>query len=242
VSGPLIDGDVLYVRASWSGRMLGSAAWIAPVLVAAGLIVLGAAAALPWPARLGVAAVAIGLGAAVAVRSWRHLGIRLTPTAIRFERLFSSDEMSWDDVIAVKLPYTNGRNGQGHVAIVVPVSGRRVSPGYVPPLEGAGSALVRGYIAQQVPKVCVDPEEPWQDRFGEWHGNLLDFDPEESIRSVRRAAVGPLVVRIEASSNGFRAVTSDHTGQSVRESATFPDLAAATAEALKHIELARDHA
>jgi hypothetical protein len=239
---PSVDGDELYVRASWSARMLGSPAWLAPVAPVVGLLVLFAATSMPWPVRVGAAAASIGLGCFVGVRSWGHLGLRLTPTSVRFERVFSSAEVAWADVLAVRLPWTAGRSGSGYAAFIVPTADHPASVGYVPPLDGVGCVLMRQYIGARVPGVRVDPTEPWQDRFGQWHGPMLEFDPEESIRTVRRAAVGSLVIRIEVSADGFRVVTSDPAGRSVRESSSIADLPTATSTAIEHIRLARSSA
>jgi hypothetical protein len=222
--------------------VLGSAFLLAPLSVVAGLLVMGAAVDLALPLRLALAIAAVGSGSFVGVRGWRHLGVRLTPESIRFERLFSAAEVTWADVAAVRLSWETGRIGTGYFVTVVARKGRRVSPGHVPPLEGLGSALVRRYIREHVPGVLVDPVEPWQDRFGAWHGDLLDFDPEESIRSIRRAAVGRLVIQVKVTDEGFRAVTSDASGRTVRESPLVPHLATATDAAIEHIRLARAEA
>ncbi len=181
---------------------------------------------------------ALGLGGFVGFRSWSHLGLRLTPASVRFERVFSSADVAWVDVVAVKLDWWHGRYGSGYAALVVPAAGRSTL-GHVPPLDSTGCVMMRKYMADHVPEVLVDPVEPWQDRFGEWHGPLSEFDPEESIRSVRRAAVGPLIIRIEPVADGFRVVTSDRAGRSVRESPSITDLPTATSIAIEHIRLAR---
>ena len=88
----------------------------------------------------------------------------------------------------------------------------------------------------------MNPVRPWQDRFGTWHSDLSEFDPEESIRSIRRAAVGGLVIRIEPTGDQFRVVTVDHTGDLVRESTSISDLKSATDTAIEHIRFAQSHA
>jgi hypothetical protein len=239
VAYPSVDGDELYLRASWSGRVNNKPTLYAPMALVAGVVVLSVATSMPWAVRLGTGLAAIGLGIFVGMRSWNHLGLRLTPASVRFERVFSSVEIAWSDVLAVQLPWTRGSLGTGYDVRFVPAVGQYVSNGGLPPLDSTGYVLMRQYMAQHVPEVRFDPAEPWQDRFGEWHGPLLEFDPEESIRTVRRAAVGPLLIRIQVIADGFRVVTSDPTGRSVRESSLIADLPTATSTAIEHIRLAR---
>ncbi|MDP2292672.1 MAG: hypothetical protein Q8M22_15910 [Actinomycetota bacterium] len=241
VPDPLALGDALYVRASWSGRVMASAFGLAPVAVITGVALLWVVE-LPLPTRSTLGVATIVFGGWVGLRSWRHLGIRVTAQSLRLDRVFSSSEVMWADVIALRMLWENGRLGTGYFVVVVPASRRRVSVGWVPPLEVAGTELLRQFMSDHVPGVHVDPVEPWQDRFGEWHGELHEFDPAESIRSVRRAAVGRWVISIRVTGDGFQAVTSEATGRVVRESPVFADLPAATEAAIEQVRLARSDA
>jgi hypothetical protein len=184
----------------------------------------------------------IAFGGWVWLRSWRHLGVRVSAQSLRLERVFSSSEVMWTDVVALRLLWVNGRLGTGYFLVVVPANRRRASCGFVPPLEDAGTGLLRQFLSDRVPGVQVNPVEPWQDRFGEWHGELHEFDPAESIRSVRRAAVGPWLISVKVTSEGFQAVTSDSAGRVVRESPVLADLSAATEAAIEQVRLARSDA
>lgn len=55
------------------------------------------------------------------------------------------------------------------------------------------------------PGIVLGPVRPWRDRFGVWHGDHFDEDPAEAIRSVRRAFVGPWVIRAVPVEGGYAA-------------------------------------
>src|SRR5262249_37833315 len=73
--------------------------------------------------------------------------------------------------------------------------------------------------------VPVNPTEPWCDRVGVWHGPLREFDPLESIRSIRKAAVGPYRVSVRVDGQGFKVVTEDEITKTItRQASSFASL------------------
>lgn len=64
-------------------------------------------------------------------------------------------------------------------------------------MDVVDSVLFAKFVQARDPDIAIDPQEPWCDRTGEWHGALHSKDPIESIRSIRHAATGRWAIDIK---------------------------------------------
>lgn len=228
--------DELFVRATWSGRLgrFSTLGFGASFVIGVAMVV---GAGVPLGLRvLGVALVVAS--AVVGWRIWRRPGMLVTSTGAVLRGVWSTRTVSWTDVAAISSEWGATRMASGWFVSFDMRPGRsRVWLGV--PVVGWDAGLLRDHLRRHAPEVLVNPEEPWRDRFGRWHGEFHEFEPTESIRTVRRAAVGPYVIRVEPSGDGFRAVTTDPAGVVVRESSVYADLTSATEAALEQIRQAQ---
>ena len=110
----------------------------------------------------------------------------------------------------------------------------------VPTLATSALEDLQAFVAANGIPVEVNPEPPWRDRTGLWHGDLLDHDPTESIRSIRKAAIGPWVVQVYPRGGEFIAITKwTKDGTAVREGQLRATLAEAVADGVAQVGLAQ---
>ena len=77
-------------------------------------------------------------------------------------------------------------------------------------------------------------------RFDRWHSPDAAADVAESLRSVRHASVGELLVSVLPVEGGFQAVVEDHRGARVDQSQTYPTLDHAVNAAIRLTERLRN--
>lgn len=168
------------------------------------------------------AVVQVGLG----VNAYRYFQQRLEldPSGVTIVHVWSSRRIEFANVLCV----TGG------------TSMRFVGDGQSDGLSVSheGRYAVEDFLHDHAREIKLNPVEPWLDRHGRWHGELHRTDPIESIRSVRKAAVGRWSVevkvlderRFQASAHTLAGAASARTGE-VRDT-----MSGATEDAIAMIE------
>lgn len=160
----------------------------------------------------------------VAVRYFRQR-MEIDQFGVTVVRIRSERRISMDDVLYVKadefVRFLGDRN--------------RDLGGLLVGWEGR-NALTR-YLRLHLPEVPVNPVEPWQDRHGRWHSELHRVDSLESIRTIRRAAVGRWAIEVKVhDSNRFQAIAHTRAGApGLWAGDEHPTLATATDDAVRMI-------
>jgi hypothetical protein len=173
-------------------------------------------------------------------RGVRVVGIELDERALVSRRMFSQQRVRWSDIAAVEMRWMATRAGAGMVVTLVPAPGVNLRDVRLPDLARNAPERFAAFTEAHGVDVPLNPVEPWVDRFGTWHAPMLEFDPLESIRSIRRAAVGPYLVSIGVVPEGFQVLTKDERdGSTQRQSPPFERLDEATTEAIQQIRIAQ---
>jgi hypothetical protein len=198
--------EVVFVRPSTSGRLYQRQVLfgtLGVVLAAAGI---GASRSAPVTVVLVLALVAVGSVVVTAVVGTR---LELHPDRMVVRRAYSSAAVRWVDVAAVHLEWWSLRDGAGYsfrITWMPEIAARSVA---LPPLSSGAVGAMKTYVSEHFIPVLINPTEPWMDRSALWHGEGHQYDPFESIRSIRSAAVGPWLVRVLSTEGGFHAMTSN---------------------------------
>ena len=136
-----------------------------------------------------------------------------------------------------------GRDGAGYATFFVWASARPPRVSTTPLLARSALDELTAFVVANGIAVELNPDSPWRDRTGVWHGEMLDFDPAESIRSIRKAAVGPWTVQVYPRGGDFLAITKwTKDGRVVREGQLHATLADAVADGLAQVTLAQQEA
>lgn len=201
----------LHLHTTWSARV--NAVQIAVGAAAAGLMGGQISRAATW-ILVGVTAV-LG-GGLVALWRWRE-GLVLTRVGLERRRLLRTRRVPWTDIVAL---VATGRSADAHdgydLRLVTWPHAKRRRLGATPLPERCVVAL-RTFVNQHGIDVGVEVTRPRDDERRTWHRELRGASPEESLRAVRRAAVGPWLVRIVVGNATFQAVVEDAHTSAVRE-------------------------
>lgn len=191
-------GRARLARFMWPGRGFALLGALSALLLAM---------AVDWvlPARLLLVALAVVV-VVLWGRAWHRSGLRLESDCLVVQGVFRSERIRWVELVAVELVWlATISDGSGYWLGLLPVPGVSLPRVGVSALSSDAVAVVRRFVDTRKLDVEVNPERPWCDRFGRWHGDGLEEDPLEAIRSVRRASVGPWRIRVRVDSDGFRA-------------------------------------
>ena len=233
--------DRVRLRPTVSGWLFGSA-----VMPCVEIVALTSALVAVNDSSVGARAVAATVSLAcfaILAADWKLAALELGGAGLTYRRLFRSASIAWSDLIALQLRWDSGRTGTGYRMLVVGAPSPTPVRHWVPLLRREALPLVESYVEEHGIDLPVNPVEPWRDRLGTWHGELHQFDPLESIRSIRRAAVGPWEISVVLSGSTFRAVTKNaQDGSVARESPRRDQLAAAIEDAVAQVRIAQAEA
>ena len=158
-------------------------------------------------AKLVLLGIALGLAcAAAAVVRGSH--IDAYPDRLEFHTMVSRPKTAQlNEVSAISVTWSDERWGYNYYEptgyrIGVHLASKRRMIVWSLALPQHALHNVQTLIETYQPEVVLNPTPPWLDRFGRWHGDHLDEDPVEAMRSVRRAFVGPWVIRASAKGDG----------------------------------------
>lgn len=166
--------------------------------------------------------------------------MRMDTDAIALRCLASTTTLPWREVLAIHLSWTSDRSGSGYSLFVRTAPSAQARVPALPYLADEAEWTIRRFIEEHGIDVPVNPAEPWRDRLGGWHGPLLEFDPLESIRTIRKAAIGPCVVRVRVRGDLFEAVTEvAATGEVIDRSSPRATLAAAVDDGVAQVKRAQ---
>lgn len=177
---------------------------------------------------------------AIVIWVFQRPAVRLSAAGMQVRGAFRTTTVTWADVVAITLSWHSGRDGSGYNArLHWTPNGQRVKAD-LPLLARSAGGSLETFVATHGIGIELNPEPPWRDRTGTWHGEMLEFDPTESIRSIRRAAVGPWIVQIYPRGSGFVAITRRAKGgATVREGPLRASLAEAVADGSDQVLLAQ---
>ena len=213
-----VDSGQARIRPTVSGWLFGQVPILLAAIVGATSLLIAVGGAPSVGHRVVASLVSLGCLTLLA-SDWRLAGVELDSAGLTYRRLFRRSRLRWLDVIAVHLRWHSSRSGTGYLLWFDEVPARRRLHLHVPLLRREALPIVAAFLGAHDIGIPVNPVEPWCDRLGSWHGELYQFDPLESIRSIRRAAVGPWEISVVVSASTFRAVTKNVQNASiVRES------------------------
>lgn len=183
------------------------------------------------------------IAAALAVAVAQVVRPRLTLSAsegVSATGLLAAQALPWGGVVAVEIRWWSDRTGSGYHQQWKLRGGTRLEGVLNRVLISEEDArTVRRWLARYRPEIAVDPVLPWRDRFGAWHTEADGYDPRETIRSVRRAHVGPWEIRVRSCEGGFRVLQrSVRDGEVVAEGTVLPTLEEAIADGVRFVERA----
>ncbi len=175
------------------------------------------------------------------VRGADRLGVVLTPDGIELRSAMRSETVAWTSILGIHLVWRSWNNGTGFAVELTLVPGVE-GPRRDPPVLGPGAdQTMRAYLGRRNIDIPVDPPPPWRDRLGGWHSPLLELDPFESVRTLRRAGVGPWLITVRPLAEGYDAVTTQaHTGEVVRRAEVRSSLLDATEDGVEQVTLAQE--
>lgn len=163
----------------------------------------------------GVAAALVG-GGVFAFWRWRE-GLVLTRIGLERRRLLRTRRVPWADIVALVATCRSSDPHDGYdLRLVTWPHAERARLGGTTLPERCVVAL-RTFVAQHGVDVGVEITRPRDDERRTWHRELRGASPEESLRAVRRAAVGPWLVRVVVGNATFQAVVEDAHTSAVRE-------------------------
>jgi hypothetical protein len=174
-------------------------------------------------------------------RRHRRAGVFVDANGIRLQGMFSSEGLAWSEVAAVLIDDSRRPAYFGDRRLrflsVIPTAGSQILRHPLPLLARSVPARFAAFCRVYSIDVPLNPTEPWCDRVGVWHGPLREFDPFESIRSIRRAAVGPYRVSVLVNDHGFKVVTEDELTKTItRQASPFASLNEAIDDATTQIQ------
>lgn len=193
-------------------------------------------------ALTGASLVVVGVSLVVAHMS--RAGVRLDPDGVAIRGVLRRSRVGWAAVASIRTEYlVDYRGTAGDVVQFLDAHERSVA-GAVPVLVKESARRFETFVALHGIGVPVNPPSDPRARFEVWRPEPFDHDPFESIRTVRRAVVGPYVVIVRPRGDRFVALTIDErTGEPVVVSDDRADLASAIEAAVDQIRDAqRRHA
>jgi hypothetical protein len=183
---------------------------IVAVLTGVAVAVFAAVAVgVPLAAR-ALTVVAAVAGVCLVVRRKLRRFVVVSEKGLVVRRANQQHQVDWSMMAAVEIRRAAGPNQLPHVSVrVLPRSGGRSVPS-IPALPVWAGDVV--HDAAMRAGVAINPEPPWRDRFGQWHGVPGGREPRESIRSVHEAFVGPWRIRIRRVDAEYQAVAEGIRG------------------------------
>jgi hypothetical protein len=169
---------------------------------------------------------------------WRKgVGLHLSPSGVTSRGFFFTRSAPWTEIATCRVFDDVRLFGQVVTFAVQPGTSRREIRS--PTLRNGAETLVREYLRTLGLQSLLRDRPPTV--YAQFTTTeLLEHDPVESLRSVRRAAVGDRLIRVRALTDGFRAETTDQSGKRlVRTGEVRATLAEATHDAIQHVAAVR---
>ncbi|MFN6122384.1 MAG: PH domain-containing protein [Actinomycetes bacterium] len=228
----------MWIRASRMTPLTGMCAWS---IVVGTLLLASGETSLVLP---GASLVVVCVSLVVAHVS--RAGVRLDPDGVAIRGVLRRRRVGWAGIASIRTEYlVDYRGTAGDVVRFLDARERPVAGAVpVPVLVKESATRFETFVALHGIGVPVNPPSDPRARFEVWRPDPFDHDPFESIRTVRRAVVGPYVVIVRPRGDRFVALTIDErTGEPVVVSDDRADLASAIEAAVDQIRDAqRRHA
>ena len=187
-------------------------------------------------ALTGASLVVVGVSLVVAHVS--RAGVRLDPDGVAIRGVFRRSRVGWAAIASIRTEYlVDYRGTAGDVVRFLDARERSVAGEVsVPVLVKESARRFETFFALHGIGVPVNPPSDPRARYEVWRPEPFDHDPFESIRTVRRAVIGPYVVIVRPQGDRFVALTIDErTGEHVEVSDDLADLASAIDAAVGQI-------
>jgi hypothetical protein len=152
--------------------------------------------------------------------------------------VFRRRRVGWAAIASIRTEYlVDYRGTAGDVVHFLDARERSAAgAASVPVLVKESAQRFETFFAHHGIGVQANPPSDPRVRFEEWRPRPFEHDPFESIRTVRRAVVGPYVVMVRPRRDRFVAVTIDErTGAQLTVSDDRSDVASATEAAVDQI-------
>lgn len=184
------------------------------------------------------AALAALWGLAMLVRHFVVAGVVLDGDGLTIRGSLRRHRIEWAQLATIRTSYYVGQRGSGHHVSYLDRRDRQLAPSWVHSvyLVDGSAWRFRAFVEQHGIPVAINPPRypmPGKDR---WRPTPFDHDPFESIRTVRRAVVGPYVVIVRPRGDHFVALTIDErTDEQLVVSDDRADLSSAIEAAIDQI-------
>jgi hypothetical protein len=188
------------------------------------------------------AALAVLWGLAMVVRHFVVAGVALDGDGLTIRGSLHRHRIEWAQLASIQTTYHASRFGIGDHVSYLDRRDRQLAPTWVHSvyLVDDSAWRFRNFVEQHGIPVAINPPRYPMPGKDTWRPTPFDHDPFESIRTVRRAVVGPYVVIVRPRGDRFVALTIDErTDEQVVVSDDRADMASAIEAAIDQIHDAR---